>query len=129
VRCEATTKGGKRCTAWSLRGGRFCSMHVEGRARLLGQLGGKARVFDPSKLKVFGDARDAKGLKEVLARSISETRSGRMDPRAATAVSTLAATFLKAVDQGDLSDKIAKLEADVAAMKEGGGHVRKLGSR
>jgi hypothetical protein len=52
-----------------------------------------------------------KDVSQLLANSINQLRRGELDPRVANSVGYLATILLRALEQGPLEERIAKLEA------------------
>jgi uncharacterized protein (UPF0216 family) len=110
--CQAkSARSGKPCTARPIRGTKYCNMHTENRASLLGKLGGHPRLqFDVSKLKRFAPPNDAGEMRHLLAVMIIEMREGKIDVELATKVSYVASVFLKSAEQEDMKFVKAELE-------------------
>jgi hypothetical protein len=49
-------------------------------------------------------------LRKLLGVTIVEVRRAQIDPRAASAIASLASTFLKAAELGDLENRVRALE-------------------
>jgi len=54
----------------------------------------------------------------LLADSINRVRRGELDPRVANAVGYLATVLLRALEQGPLEERLAKLEAALRSNQE-----------
>jgi hypothetical protein len=52
-----------------------------------------------------------KDVSHLLADSINQLRRGELDPRVANAVGYLSTVLLRALEQGPLEDRVAKLES------------------
>ena len=52
-----------------------------------------------------------KDVSDLLAQSINQLRRGELDPRIANAVGYLSTVLLRALEQGPLEERMAKLEA------------------
>jgi hypothetical protein len=52
-----------------------------------------------------------KDVSHLLADSINQLRRGELDPRVANAVGYLSTVLLRALEQGPLEDRMAKLES------------------
>jgi len=109
--CCAKTKAGKPCGAPAAEGNNQCVMH-SGRAAELGSKGGRRRaVYNPDGLKEFPAPKSAANLRELLAQSIIEIRTGKLDPKLANSISYLGAGFLRALEVADLENRLLALEA------------------
>jgi len=85
-------------------------MH-SGRAAELGSKGGRRRtVHRPDGLKEFSAPKTAADLRDLLAQSIIEVRTGKLDPKLANSISYLGAGFLRAVELTDLETRLEDLE-------------------
>ena len=75
----------------------------------MGSRGGRRRaVYDLGNLREFPAPRSAADLLTLLAESIVEARSGKLDPRLANSIAYLGSSFLRA---GEVSDLEARLQA------------------
>ena len=52
-----------------------------------------------------------KDVSDLLAQSINQLRRGELDPKVANAVGYLSTVLLRALEQGPLEERMAKLEA------------------
>jgi hypothetical protein len=88
-------------------------MH-SGRAAELGSKGGRRRaVYSLEDLKQFDPPKSAAELRDLLAHSIVETRTGKLDPKLANSLAYLATGFLRALEVADLEKRLEMLEAEV----------------
>jgi hypothetical protein len=86
-------------------------MH-SGRAAELGSKGGRRRVINsPDGLKDFAPPRTAADLRDLIAQSIIEIRTGKLDPKMANSISYLGTGFLRALEVSDLETRLRALEA------------------
>jgi hypothetical protein len=86
-------------------------MH-SGRAAELGSKGGRRRtLYSSDNLKEFPSPKSAADLRDLLAQSIIEIRSGQLDPRLANSISYLGTAFLRAHEVSDLESRLRALEA------------------
>ena len=99
------------CTDWALRGGTQCYFHANPeKMSELGRRGGEvkgargARYAERS-LKTVDD------VTALLGDVIKDLGMGLIDPKEATAVGYLAAGMLKALQQGDIENRLRVLEA------------------
>lgn len=113
MKCRAKNKGGKGCGAPAVGGTNRCVMH-SGRAAELGSKGGRRRsVYSPDGLKEFSAPKSAADLRDLLAQSIIEIRTGKLDPKLANSISYLGAGFLRATEVSDLETRLLALEAPI----------------
>ena len=118
-RCERIKLDGSRCRAQARAGKKFCTFHdpglanerAEGRRR-----GGRTRsrpavVLPPGSpdlpLKTVADVITAVGM------TINQTRRGELDVRVANAVGYLSSVLLHALNDGEIEQRIAALEAEL----------------
>lgn len=86
-------------------------MH-SGRASELGSRGGRRRtVYSPQGLKDFAPPKTAADLRDLIAQSIIELRTGKLDPKLANSISYLGTGFLRALEVSDLDSRLRALEA------------------
>ncbi len=113
MKCGAKNKAGKPCGAAAIGGTKRCVMH-SGRAVELGSKGGQRRtVYKPENLKEFEAPRSAADLRDLLAQSIIEIRTGKMDPKLANAVGYVGASFLRALEVSEIEPRLQKLEQEL----------------
>jgi len=113
--CRARSGTGAKCRAHAVRNSKFCLLHHKGTAAKLGSKGGRRRArYDPSLLAQTGEPRTAADVCRVLATSVTELRSGVLDPRMATAIGYLATALLKALESADFEKRLSKLESRAA---------------
>jgi hypothetical protein len=111
MKCCAQTKAGKPCGAPAVEGTDRCIMH-SGRAAELGSRGGRRRtVYSPQGLKDFAPPKTAADLRDLIAQSIIEIRTGKLDPKIANSISYLGTGFLRALEVSDLESRLRALEA------------------
>jgi len=110
MKCRAKNKAGKPCSAPAVGETNRCVMH-SGRAAELGSKGGRRRAAcSPEDLKEFAAPQSAADLRDLLAQSIIEIRTGRLDPKLANSISYLGSGFLRAIEVSDLESRLAALE-------------------
>jgi len=111
AQCKATTPSGEPCRAKPHKEG-LCFFHSDPKkAAELGRKGGRRRaVYRPAGLKEFAAPRSAADLRDLLAQSIIEIRSGKLDPKLANSISYLGAGFLRALEVSDLETRLQTLE-------------------
>jgi len=86
-------------------------MH-SGRAAELGSKGGRRRaIYSPDGLKDFAPPKTAADLRDLIAQSIIEIRTGKLDPKLANSISYLGSGFLRALEVSDLDSRLRALEA------------------
>jgi len=88
MQCEHKKRDGKRCGAHALTGQNRCAIHAQpGRAAELGSKGGRRRsVYSAGNLREFAAPKTPADLRDLLAESIIEIRSGKLDPKIANAL-------------------------------------------
>jgi hypothetical protein len=110
MKCRAKSKAGKPCCAPCVGDTNCCVMH-SGRAAELGRKGGLRRtVYSPEGLKEFSAPKSAADLRDLLAQSIVEIRTGKLDPKLANSISYLGTGFLRAMELADLERRLTDLE-------------------
>jgi hypothetical protein len=117
-RCQATTRDGKPCGATPMHGKKKCLFHTSNFASELGRKGGRRRaVYNPDGLEPFPPPKNAEELLALLATTICEIRSGRIDPRVANSLIYGSAAFLNTLEIADLGQKLKELEKHFAETK------------
>lgn len=113
--CTGKTSDGKRCRASAVSGSDFCFFHDPAKAaerRAAQSSGGsqnrmKTLAADTPDMKV----EDCRDVVRLIGETINQVRKGELDPRVANAVGYLANVLVKAVQQGDMEERIAELES------------------
>jgi uncharacterized small protein (DUF1192 family) len=120
MQCQKVKPDGCRCGARSLTGKKYCALHSEpGRAASLGSKGGRRRtVFSPGNLREFQAPKSAADLRDLLAESIIEIRTGRMESKMANALGYLGSSYLRALEVADLESRIEKLALEIERAKQ-----------
>src|ERR1700730_4893533 len=113
MQCKRKKRDGQRCGAPALTGKAYCALHAElGRAAVLGSKGGRRRAaYSLDDLKEFAAPKTAADLRDLLAESIVEIRSGKLDPKIANALGYLGASYLRALEVSDVQHRLDALEA------------------
>lgn len=114
AQCEFAKGDGTQCRGHSLTGKAFCYFHdpeTKDQLKESTVKGGKA-ACRPRKTVPESDYRlksthDVTGL---LIDTINEVRSGELDPKISNAVGYLANILLKAFEQGEMDERIKRLE-------------------
>lgn len=123
MKCTHVLENGTTCTAYALKGGRYCFAHSPDKATERDEArrrGGQTRraqltgAVVPS-LKSGGEVRD------YLARVCRDTEAELIPPKTATAISNLARTALaaiqKAQDEAEAQERKRALKQSEAASK------------
>jgi hypothetical protein len=112
MQCQKKKRDGAQCRARARSGHKYCALHAEpGKAAELGSKGGRRRaVYSPDALKEFTAPRSAADLRDLLAQSIIEIRTGKLDPKLANSISYLGAGFLRALEVSGLEARLLALE-------------------
>jgi hypothetical protein len=113
MNCKQKKRDGEQCRAPRLAGKDYCAMHSQpGRAAALGSKGGRQRAMHArSELKEFAAPQSAADLRDLLAESIVEIRSGTLEPKIANALGYLGASYLRAIEVSDIERRIGLLES------------------
>jgi len=128
-KCQLLKKNGMSCSADAQVGKSVCIFHDPERssdAVRARRAGGIARSQPASVLSHDTLEQPLRCVKEVsilLGDSINRVRRGEIDPRVANTVGYLSAILLKALEQGEVEERLSKLEAAVTREKDAGqGH-------
>lgn len=120
TKCEFRKKNGDRCGADSQTGDSLCVFHDPARASD-GQRARRAGGVTRSRVAAvlpsdtpdhpLGNVSDVSAL---LTDSINRLRRGQLDPRVANAMGYLTSVLLRALEQGPVQERLAKIEAALA---------------
>jgi hypothetical protein len=115
--CIGTTGNGTPCQATPQSGSSFCFLHdpnkteEQRRARQAGGSTRAAKVLDAeTPAKVIQSVADVKGL---LSETIHQVRTGAIDPKIGNCIGYLSGILLKAIEVGDIEERLAAMEAVV----------------
>ena len=120
-KCEFGKKNGEHCGADVQTGKSLCDFHDPAQAsegRRARRAGGITRSRLAAVLPSDTPDHPLGNTKEVsafLADSINQLRRGQLDPRVANGVGYLSSVLLRALEQGPLEERLAKIEAALAA--------------
>jgi len=122
--CEFRKKNGERCGADAQAGKSLCVFHDPAKAsegRRARRAGGITRSRAAAVLPFGTPDHPLGNTKEVsafLADSINQLRRGQLDPRVANGMGYLTNVLLRALEQGPLEERLAKIEAALAAKSQ-----------
>lgn len=119
--CRGVKPNGAKCSLTASPGSRFCFWHDQKRqaerrvAQATGGRRGSAIILPADSPDIeISSARDVVGL---LSQTVNQVRRGQLDVRVANSVAYICGYILKAREQGEIDDRLAKVEA---ALKSGG---------
>jgi len=124
-KCQSLRKDGQACGADAQTGKSICIFHDperSGDAIRARRAGGTARSKPASVVSLDTPKQTLRSVKEVsslLGESINQVR-GEIDPRIANTVGYLSAILLKALEQGEIEERLSKIEAALAKEKGSG---------
>ena len=116
-KCGFGKKNGDRCDADAQIGKSLCVFHDPARAadgRRARRAGGIRRSRPAAVLPSDTPDHPLNNTKEVsafLADSINQLRRGQLDPRVANGMGYLTSVLIRALEQGPLEERMAKIEA------------------
>jgi hypothetical protein len=115
-RCKAQTKAGGACQAPAVeRGLCFFHAHPEKLATLGRQGGRKNRRWKADECLSKRPLKSIGEVSELLEETINRVRQGPFDLVAANSIGDLASVLLRSLEQGPVEDRLAKIEATLAA--------------
>jgi hypothetical protein len=130
-KCEFGKKNGERCGADAQTGKSLCVFHDPARVsegRRARRAGGITRSRLATVLPAdtpdhsLGNTTDVSAF---LCDCINRLRRGQLDPRVANAMGYLTSVLLRSLEQGPIEERLAKIEATLAAnAPEGNGAKR-----
>jgi hypothetical protein len=116
-KCAYRKTDGNPCKAYACGDDQFCFFHSPGSTRERSKAqkaGGTTRGRQnttPAMIDIRDQPlRDPADICELLSMTINEVRSGKVQPRIATAVGYLANILLGAQEHGRLEDRLSRLE-------------------
>ncbi len=122
--CAGTAASGAPCRATPQSGSSFCFLHdpdkgeEQRRARQAGGGTRASKVLDaetPAK-----DVKSVADVKGLLSETIHQVRTGVIDPKVANCVGYLSGILLKAIEVGDIEERLAAMEAVVGRSQSTG---------
>jgi hypothetical protein len=124
-KCEFLKKNGERCGADAQTGKSLCVFHDPARASE-GRRARRAGGITRSRLAVVLPAdtpnqalENTTDVSALLSDSINRLRRGQLDPRVANAMGYLSSVLLRSLEQGPVEERLAKIEATLAANAPG----------
>lgn len=112
-RCQGRTKLDRPCRAPASAGG-LCFFHANpGKARTLGQIGGRKNRSKLPEPPAAGSL-SAADLRDTLAEAIRDVRSKKITPRTASAISQLCNSLHRILQTADIEARLARLEQQLA---------------
>jgi hypothetical protein len=134
--CKHRRRNGQRCKAYACGDGQFCFFHspeLTPERTKAQRAGGTTRGRQNAAIAMTEiperQLRNTADVCELLSTTINEVRSGKVQPRIATAVGYLANILLGALEQGPLEDRLLALEAVLGLpngrSKESAAHAEK----
>jgi len=111
-KCRAKTKAGRSCAAPAIRGSEFCALHSDpNRAAELGRKGGaRNRKAYGGELQNVSVPESAWDVKRMLAETMAEIRSGKIDPKLGSTLGYLGTALLRAFEVADFEQRLERLE-------------------
>src|SRR5271167_4680295 len=113
--CKATMSSGGRCKARPHKNG-LCFFHSDPkRAAELGRKGGRRNRHPyETPLQPVAAPESAGDVKRMLAESMAEVRTRKMDPKLGTTLAYIGTSLLKAIEVSDLETRLRALETPTA---------------
>lgn len=117
--CAGTTAPGMPCLAAVQTGSRFCYFHDPAKAEERGtarRMGGRQRSRPAAVLDAETPAKEigcVADVRDLLSETIHQVRTGAIDPKVANCVGYLSGVLLKALEVGELEDRVRALESIV----------------
>ncbi len=114
-RCPAVKRDGSACGAKAGPSG-FCIGHTP-RAQEARAKGGAGTSRQARALKALPPR--LRPVADMLASALTEVHEGSLDPRAASAMASLAGALVRVVSAGEFEDRVRALEELQAQLREG----------
>jgi hypothetical protein len=132
-RCGALTASGTPCLGVARGGSGFCSFHdpsAKGEVDAGRVAGGRARATPRATVPACEGDLVIGGVGDVcvlLATTINDVRTGRLDPKLANCVGYLSGILVRAFEVGELEERLAMLERSVRPRLTRDGHEENAG--
>ena len=117
-KCSATKADGTHCQASALKDSEYCFFHDPAKAkermaaRKRGGQTGKAATLPATAPDL--SLKDGRDVVVLLGQTINQVRRGEVDPRVANAIGYLTGVLLKALEAGDVEERLSFLEEAIA---------------
>ena len=117
-RCHHVKDDGNQCRATKLRGSKYCFFHDPAKAgeraaaQQAGGRNGRAAVLPPD--APHRRVKTAAEVIDLLSETINQVRTGQLDPKVGNCVGYLSSVILRAIEQGDMAERLAALESIVS---------------
>lgn len=123
-------RDGKRCRAYAQEGSKYCFMHDPAKSsdrRKAQKQGGRARTATLAKAVLPKDTPDIslstpQEIQQLIASTINQVRRGEIAPQIANAVGYLVNIGIKAIETGDIEERLKRIEEALAQ-----GQYRRVG--
>jgi hypothetical protein len=116
-RCKSTTSAGTPCQNYASSRSDYCFFHdpvqAEKRHRATAAGGKKGRRSTLPKDAPESAVTSADQVIKLISRTINQTLRGQIDPKVANCVGYLSGIILKAREQSDIEDRIARIEEEL----------------
>lgn len=112
--CQSHAANGRRCNARAIRGKTRCFFHDPALAEQ--RTAARRRGGEHNRVAILPDdtaelpLRNSHDAAELIGKTINDLRRGKLDPKVATAVGYLTTVGLRAIQVGDLEQRLAALE-------------------
>jgi len=117
AQCQYIKANGKRCEANAMIGSEYCFFHDPAKAkertaaRKAGGHKNKAVVLPATTPDVRLD--NISDVVKLLGETINQVRGGELDPKVSNAIGYLTGILLKALEQGEIEERLSALETIV----------------
>ena len=110
--CFAKNRNGKRCGAWAAIGKAKCALHLDPtRAAKMGSKHGSRAVLPLHRDAVpMEPPKTAGDVRDLLANTMSQVHSRKMDVRIANSLAYISTSPLRAIEVSGLESRLAVLE-------------------
>ncbi len=116
-KCDYVKQGDIQCEAPAMVDSQFCFFHspetIEPRHSSRAKGGAKNASATLPVTIVQISIPTAQGVLSLIAETIHHVRTGQLDPKIANCVSYLSGIALKAIDQGNIDERLESLEAAI----------------
>jgi len=120
--CSQIKASGKRCKAKRIIGSKYCFWHDPNKKKdqvAARKKGGKNRCFPETAFTLPSNApavtiESARDIVKLLSESINQVRLGELNYKLANSMNYMCSTILKALEQGELDERLKCVEEAIA---------------
>ena len=113
LRCIHKSKNGQPCKTWAQRNRRYCFFHDPDKSQSRKEAQSRGGRLKPAMAREAIALKSAKDVAGFVGELINGIRLGTVNKTDAGILSTLSQTLLRAIELGELEERVEQLEATV----------------